>query len=44
MNMQEKYLVEIENTFNKSKIIKVPMYDREIKGLNMLKEISENIF
>lgn len=43
-NMQEKYLVEIENTFNKSKIIKVPMYDREIKGLNMLKEISENIF
>lgn len=43
-NMQEKYLVEIENTFNKSKIIKVPMYDMEIKGLSMLKEISESIF
>jgi len=43
-NMQEKYLIEIKNTFNKSKIVKVPMYDREIKGLSMLKEISNNIF
>jgi arsenite-transporting ATPase len=43
-NMQEKYLVEIKNTFNKSKVVEVPMYDREVKGLKMLSEIGENIF
>ena len=43
-NMQEKYMIEIKNTFNKSKIVKVPMYDREIKGLEMLKEISDSIY
>lgn len=43
-NMQEKYIIEIKNTFNKAKIVKVPMYDREIKGLKMLKEIGDNIF
>jgi len=43
-NMQEKYMIQIKSTFNKAKIIKVPMYDREIKGLSMLKEIGESIF
>ncbi|MEG0773823.1 TRC40/GET3/ArsA family transport-energizing ATPase [Clostridium sp.] len=42
-NMQEKYLVEIRNTFNSSKVIRVPMYDKEIKGLEMLKEIGETV-
>lgn len=39
-NMQEKYLVEIKNIFNSSKIVRVPMYDREVKGLEMLNKIS----
>ena len=43
-SMQEKYLMEIKNTFNRSKILKVPMYNREVKGLKMLREIGENIF
>ena len=43
-NMQEKYMMEIKNTFNQAKIIKVPMYDREVKGLGMLKEIADSIF
>jgi len=43
-NMQEKYMMEIKNTFKKSKIVKVPMYAKEVKGLNMLKEIGESIF
>ncbi len=43
-NMQEKYIIEIKNTFDKSKIVKVPMYDREIKGLEMLKEIGEAVY
>jgi len=42
-NMQEKYLVEIRNTFNSAKVVRVPMYDSEIKGLEMLKEIGENV-
>lgn len=41
--MQERYLVEIKNTFNQAKVIRVPMYPREIIGLNMLKEIGESI-
>lgn len=43
-NMQEKYMMEIKNTFKKSKIVKVPMYAKEVKGLSMLKEIGESIF
>lgn len=34
--MQEKYLLEISKTFNLSKLVKVPMYDMEIKGLDVL--------
>lgn len=41
--MQEKYLGDIRNTFSDSKLIKVPMYDKEIKGLEMLKGIGESI-
>ncbi|MBZ9689266.1 arsenical pump-driving ATPase GET3 [Clostridium estertheticum] len=37
-------MMEIKNIFNKAKIVKVPMYDREVKGLKMLKEIGESIF
>lgn len=43
-HMQEKYMMEIKNTFNKAKIVRVPMYDREVKGLEMLKEIGNRIF
>jgi arsenite/tail-anchored protein-transporting ATPase len=43
-HMQEKYLKEISQAFKKSEIIKVPMYDKEVKGIEMLKEIGENIF
>jgi arsenite-transporting ATPase len=42
--MQEKYLQEIRNTFNTSKVVRVPMYDKEIIGLKMLKYIGETIF
>jgi arsenite/tail-anchored protein-transporting ATPase len=42
-NMQERYLKEIGDTFN-AEIIKVPMYSKEIKGINMLSEIGERIF
>jgi len=42
-HMQEKYLVEIKNTFNSAKIVRVPMYDKEVKGLEMLKNIGRNI-
>lgn len=42
-NMQEKYLVEIKNTFNSAKIVRVPMYDREVKGLEMLNKISMDL-
>jgi arsenite-transporting ATPase len=42
-HMQEKYLGDIRNTFSDSKLVKVPMYDKEIKGLEMLKGIGEVI-
>lgn len=43
-NMQEKYLQDIGETFNAAEIVKVPMYDKEIKGIEMLKKIGETIF
>ena len=33
-NMQEKYIMEIKNTFDKSKIVKVPMYEFSYNYLN----------
>jgi arsenite/tail-anchored protein-transporting ATPase len=41
--MQEKYLKEIRDTFN-AEIVKVPMYNKEIKGIDMLIEIGETIY
>jgi len=43
-NMQLKYIKEIENRFNNASIIKIPMYDKEVKGIEMLKDISKQIF
>ena len=43
-NMQEKYLQEIKNDFANSEVVRVPMYDKEIKGIDMLTKIGNSIF
>lgn len=43
-NMQEGYLEEIKDLFINSEIVKVPMYDKEIKGINMLGKIGSIIY
>ncbi|MDI2882340.1 TRC40/GET3/ArsA family transport-energizing ATPase [Clostridioides difficile] len=43
-NMQEKYLSEIEGDFESSEVVRVPMYDKEIKGIDMLTKIGNSIF
>lgn len=43
-NMQEKYLGEIRNDFKNSEVVRVPMYDKEIKGIDMLTKIGNVIF
>lgn len=43
-NMQEKYIGEIKDNFNNSEVVRVPMYDKEIKGIDMLTKIGNNIF
>ena len=43
-NMQEKYLEEIKYDFKNSEVVRVAMYDKEIKGIDMLSKIGENIF
>lgn len=43
-NMQMKYIQEIRERFNEAEILKVPLFDREIKGLKMLTEISQILF
>jgi arsenite-transporting ATPase len=43
-NMQLKYIEEIKEAFNKCEIIKVPLFEKEIKGIDMLKDIAENLF
>ena len=43
-NMQEYYIEEIKNTFKTSEIVKIPMFDREVKGLDMLMNIGNMIF
>ncbi|WP_343216160.1 TRC40/GET3/ArsA family transport-energizing ATPase [Clostridium mobile] len=43
-HMQEKYLREIESTFNEASILKVPMFNKEIKGLDILIDIAEKIY
>lgn len=42
--MQIKYLNEIEEKFNRALLVKVPMFEKEIKGLNMLTEIAGKLF
>ncbi|PKM94410.1 MAG: arsenic-transporting ATPase [Firmicutes bacterium HGW-Firmicutes-1] len=43
-NMQQKYLKEIHEQFANAKILKVPMQEKEIRGIAMLTKMSENIF
>ncbi|WP_245984744.1 ArsA family ATPase [Biomaibacter acetigenes] len=43
-NMQLKYLEEIKERFNEAVVLPVPMYERQIKGMEMLERISYNIF
>ncbi|WP_250858338.1 TRC40/GET3/ArsA family transport-energizing ATPase [Oceanirhabdus seepicola] len=43
-NMQRKYLNEIRERFVDSKLIGVEMYDKEIKGITMLKKIADKVF
>ncbi len=43
-NMQLGYIEEIKERFKDSKLIEVPMFGEEIKGLDMLKEIANQIF
>ena len=42
--MQMKYLDEIKNRFNEAEFLQVPMYEREVKGLDMLTKIAGDIF
>lgn len=42
--MQVKYLEEIGERFSDSVMVQIPMYDKEIKGLDMLLKIAEQIF
>ncbi|WP_434798359.1 TRC40/GET3/ArsA family transport-energizing ATPase [Terrisporobacter vanillatitrophus] len=43
-NMQEKYLREINGDFKNSELVIVPMYDKEIRGIDMLSKIGNSIF
>lgn len=43
-NMQEKYLQEIKDDFKGAELVRVPMYDKEIKGIDMLTKIGDSIF
>ncbi|SET28352.1 arsenite efflux ATP-binding protein ArsA (TC 3.A.4.1.1) [Natronincola peptidivorans] len=42
--MQLEYIEEINNTFEDAELLKVPMFEDEIKGLEMLIEIGKKIF
>jgi len=41
--MQLKYLSEIDERFSDALVLQVPMFDNEIKGLDMLDNISKII-
>lgn len=43
-DMQIKYLNEISQMFGKSLLLQIPMFEREIKGLDMLAKIASKIF
>lgn len=42
--MQEKYLKEIKDDFKNAQLVTVPMYDKEIRGIDMLTKIGNCIF
>jgi len=42
--MQVKYLDEIDDTFTDAQLLTVPMFDKEIKGLDNLQKISNIVF
>lgn len=42
--MQMKYIEEIKERFGDAEILQIQMYPREIKGLEMLSEIAEQLF
>ena len=43
-NMQLKYIDEIKDRFDESYVLEVPMYEKEIKGISMLKNIADAVF
>lgn len=43
-NMQEKYLNEIHEKFANAEVLKVPMQEKEIRGIAMLNKMSDTIF
>lgn len=42
--MQLKYLSEIRDSFDEAELLTVPMYEKEIKGIEMLKAIAEEVY
>ncbi|WP_026476402.1 ArsA family ATPase [Alkaliphilus transvaalensis] len=42
--MQLGYIDEMKDTFRDAELLRVPMYGEEIKGLEMLKRIAEEVF
>ncbi|MFZ5975693.1 MAG: TRC40/GET3/ArsA family transport-energizing ATPase [Bacillota bacterium] len=42
--MQGKYLDEIEDTFTHAQLLTVPMFEKEIKGLDNLQKVSNIVF
>jgi len=43
-NMQLKYTDEIKESFKNAKILQVPMYEKEIKGIEMLIDIAKAVY
>ncbi len=43
-NMQLKYIDEINDRFDKAYVLEIPMYEKEIKGIEMLKNILNTVF
>lgn len=43
-NMQLKYIDEIKDRFNESYVLEVPMFEKEVMGIDMLKNIAHKVF
>ncbi|MHC1760463.1 MAG: ArsA family ATPase [Negativicutes bacterium] len=43
-NMQLKYIGEIKNKFPAATLLQVPLFDREIKGMDVLNQVAGQIF